>query len=188
MKKILFATTNKRKLNEAKAAFKDFGIKVDQIELDINEIQSKDAKYISLHKAESAFRLVHKPVVITDTSWKIPSLKGFPGGYMKDISSWFEPEDFINLIKNKNDKRISFTECIVYKDSLNTKIFSEEYWGIISDKPRGKGNSIERVAEFKGFTIAEKYDNGEFSHDPKEYVWYSLAKWYSKYNIPKLEK
>ncbi len=182
MKSILFATTNKRKFREAEAGCREWGIEVNQIELDINEIQSKDTRYISLNKAEEAFRLVQKPLVITDTSWAIPSLNGFPGGYMKDIASWFEAEDFINLLKSKKDKRISFTECIVYKDKINTKVFSNEYWGIVTDTPRGKGtSSIEKVAEFKGFTIAEKHDNEEFSHDPKEYIWYKFAKWYSRY-------
>ena len=37
-------------------------------------------------------------IVVADTSWSIPSLNGFPGGYMKDVAEWFTPEDFIKQV------------------------------------------------------------------------------------------
>jgi non-canonical purine NTP pyrophosphatase (RdgB/HAM1 family) len=181
-KEILFSTTNNRKLREAQEGCKEFGIKINQIKLDIEEIQSKDTLLIAKYKANEAFKLVNQPIVVADTSWSIPSLNGFPGGYMKDITTWFEPEDFINLLKNKKDKSISFRETIVYKDENNTKVFNDDYLGVIIDTPRGEiGDSIEKVAEFNGVTIAEKHDLNEISYDPKDYIWYKFAKWYSNY-------
>ncbi|HTE21771.1 MAG TPA: non-canonical purine NTP pyrophosphatase [Candidatus Limnocylindria bacterium] len=179
MKTILFATDNDRKIGEAKAACRDFGIDIRQIKLEIDEIQSHDPLKISLHKASRAFELAEKPVVITDTSWNIPALSGFPGGYMKEVADWFTPEDFLTLLAGKQDRRVSFTETIVYKDSRQTKTFSKEFWGEFADKPRGSGLSIEQVAVFDGKTIGEKRGQGKFSHEPKEYVWYDFAKWFS---------
>jgi len=158
MKTILFATTNDRKIREAQAACKQFGIIIKQIKLDIDEIQSHNPQIIAKRKAQTAYSLIQKPVVITDTYWNIPALRGFPGGYMKDIAKWFRPEDFLSLVKNKSDKRISFTESIVYKDRNRAKMFSKEFWGVFSDKPKGSGNSIEQVAEFNGYTIGERRD------------------------------
>lgn len=181
-KQVLFATTNLRKIGEARLACDNFRIDIEQIELDIDEIQNLDPQIIATKKAEEAYRICQKPVVITDTSWNIPALKGFPGGYMKDIAEWFSPDDFIDLMKDKQNKKISFTESIVYKDAKECKVFSEEYWGEIVDKPRGigKGNSIEYVTAFDGYTIAERHDQNRFTHDPKEYVWYKFAKWFSE--------
>jgi len=178
MKTILFATTNDRKIREAQAACKQFDINIKQVKLDIDEIQSHNPQIIAKRKAKTAHSLVQKPVVVTDTYWNIPALQGFPSGYMKDVAAWFKPEDFLNLIKNKSDKRISFTESIVYKDKTRTKIFSKEFWGVFSDKPKGTGNSIEQVAEFNGYTIGERRDQGKLSHDPKDYIWSDFAKWY----------
>ena len=180
MKEILFATSNQRKISEARAACDSFDIKINQLEVNIDEIQHHDSMFISRHKASEAFKFVGKPIVITDTSWNIPAVNGFPGGYMKDVAQWFSPEDFINLVYVKQDKRISFTETVVYQDENEVKIFSQEYWGVIAENPRGNGNSIERVAEFEGFTIAEKHDQGGFSHDPKDYIWNQFAQWYSQ--------
>ena len=180
MKTILFATTNDRKIREARAACKQFDINVKQVKLNIDEIQSHNPQIIAKRKAQTAYSLIQKPIVVTDTYWNIPALQGFPGGYMKDIAEWFRPEDFLNLIKNKSDKRISFTESIVYKDKTRTKIFSKEFWGVFSDKSKGSGNSIEQVAEFNGYTIGECRDQGKLSHDPKDYIWSEFAKWYRK--------
>lgn len=180
MKQILFATSNERKIGEARLGCQDFDIEVVPIKLDIDEIQHHDPIAISTHKAAEAFRLAGKPVVVTDTSWSIPALGGFPGGYMKDVAIWFQPEDFIHLMNSKQDRRISFTETITYIDARTTRTFSQQYWGEIVEAPRGaKGNSIELVAAFDGFTLAERHDQGRFSHDPKEYIWYQFAQWYA---------
>lgn len=180
MKKILLATGNQRKINEAMAACGMFDIVVEKVKLEIDEIQSKDPQKISKEKAESAYSMVKSPVVVTDTFWNIPALNGFPGAYMKDVAEWFGPEDFLNLLKNKEDKRISFTESITYKDESQIKIFSKEFWGKFADKQKGSGNSIEVVAQFGDRTIGESRDLGKLSHDPKDYIWYEFAEWFSK--------
>jgi len=79
MKTILFATHNKRKIGEARLGCRLFNVKVKPIKLDIEEIQSLDPKNISKHKAETAYSLVKKPIVVSDTFWNIPALNGFPG-------------------------------------------------------------------------------------------------------------
>lgn len=179
MKSILLATSNARNVVEANAACKDFGIAVEQVELDITEIQHHDPIKIAKHKAGEAFKLVRSPVVITDTYWSIPALNGFPAGYMKDVSVWFEANDFINLMQDKSDRSIFFTETIVYQDSKVTKVFSQKFPGRITETPRGNGESIEQVAEFQGKTIAERRAEGKTSHDPEEYIWYQFARWFS---------
>ena len=100
---------------------------------------------------------------------------------MKDVAEWFEPEDFINLLSNKKDKTIIFTESIVYKDESEVKVFSKEYKGIIADSPRGNnGNAFDKVAEFNGKTFAESQDKDETSHRPEDFVWFEFAKWFSE--------
>ncbi|NTW61541.1 hypothetical protein HGB24_02555 [Candidatus Saccharibacteria bacterium] len=178
MKHIVLVTGNSRKLGEAKAALVDFGIEVKNKQFDIDEIQSHNVTAIAKDKALKAYKLVAEPVVVTDTSWDIPALRGFPGGYMKDVANWFDANDFINLLKGHDDRSISFTETIVYQDDKQTKVFSQKFTGKIADSPRGTGNSIERLAEFDGFTIGERQQQGRFSHDPKEYVWYQFGQWY----------
>jgi non-canonical purine NTP pyrophosphatase (RdgB/HAM1 family) len=179
MKTIILATTNNRKIGEAKLACRQFDIKVKPMAININEIQSTSFKEIAQDKARKAFELIHKPIVVTDTFWEIPALNGFPGGYMKDVADWFAPEDFINLIQNKKDQRIAFRETLAYQDNNQVKIFTQKYWGNISNKPRGVGNSIEKIACFNGYTLGERREQKKFSHETKDYIWFKFARWYS---------
>ena len=180
MNKVALATTNSRKLAEAVAGCAPYGIEVVQVSLEIEEIQSADFTKVALAKAIEAFRLAGEPVVVTDTAWQIPALNGFPGAYMKEVAEWLTPQDFLNLMAPYSDKRVCFVESIAYKDAIEQKIFSREYWGeIITDIPSTNGNTIETIAAFDGKTIAQNRDNGTFAYDPKDYVWADFAKWYS---------
>ena len=183
--KILFVTGNKRKVGEAEDACKAFGIEIVQTPLDIDEIQSSDPAKISEHKAKAAFEQLNAPLVVTDTFWSIPALNGFPGAYMKDVSKWFSSEDFLNLMANKVDKTIMFSENIVYIDGDRTKHFTKEFYGQIV-APRGVGESIEQVAEFNGVTLGEQRERGGFGHAAEDYVWHDFATWYTDKLKPKL--
>jgi XTP/dITP diphosphohydrolase len=180
MKQILFATGNKHKLGEAKLACDMFDIAIKQLSLDIDEIQSHEPIKIARHKAAAAFSLAQRPLAVTDTSWHIPALKGFPGGYMKDVVQWFEPTDFMHLMHSKKDKRVYFTETVIYVDATQTKVFSRKFEGTFAASPRGSGNTIEEVVEFNGLTIAELHEQGKFTHKPEDYVWFDFATWFSQ--------
>lgn len=174
---IYFATGNARKVAEAKLACDSASIEIVQKQVDIDEIQSSDPSVISIDKAEKAYALVRKPLVVTDSFWRIPALKGFPGAYMKDVAKWFSSEDFLSLMENKENRQIFFSENVTYKDSDVIKQFSKEYEGTIVTMPRGIGNSIENIAEFEGFTLGERREQGGFSHKPEDYVWSDFLEW-----------
>lgn len=176
--KIKFITGNDRKLSEASLACEPFGIKVEKIKLEIDEIQSHDPTQISKRKAKDAYSLINMPLVINDATWRIPALGGFPGGYMKDIAEWFRPEDFISLMSKKHDRSICLVETVIFRDESTEKIFQKEYWGEISKTPKGTGNSIEMVAMFDGETIGECFDAGRFAFNPEDYIWNDFAEWF----------
>lgn len=175
--KLHFITGNTRKVEEAKLACDPAGIELLQAALDIDEIQSTEPKTISVNKAEQAFEIVKEPLVVTDSFWRIPALNGFPGAYMKDVVNWFETEDFLLLMSNKDNRQIFFSENITYKDADTVKQFSKEYEGTVVKVPRGSGNSLENVAEFDGVTLGERREQGGFSHKPEDYVWSDFVKW-----------
>jgi XTP/dITP diphosphohydrolase len=177
---ILFATRNARKLGEATLGCRMFGVSIEQAHAVFQEIQSKDPVEIALHKSLQAFDQLREPVVVADTFWTIPALNGFPGAYMKEVTRWFDPKDFINLLLPYRDKRLSFTETVVYRDDDRHRIFSERYWGVLSPTPRGQGIAIEQVAEFNGQTIAERRNQGHYSHEPQDFIWSEFAKWYAR--------
>lgn len=175
--KVIFVTGNTRKIGEAKLACEPEGIKIVQKRVEIDEIQSTNPYAISIDKAKKAYALIKKPLVITDTFWKIPGLNGFPGAYMKEVVGWLTSEDFLSLMGGKDNRQIFFSETITYKDAKTIKQFLQEYEGIIVKKPRGTGNSIENISEFDGFTLGERREQGGYSHKPEKYVWNDFIEW-----------
>lgn len=176
--KITFVTGNKRKIAEAKLACEPEGIEIATKKLEIIEVQAVDAESLVKHKAEEAFEVLQKPVVVTDTFWRIPALNGFPGAYMKYVAEWFTPQDFLALLKDKSDRSAFFSENIGYMDGEGFKFFSKEFEGRIVDSPRGSGISLEQVAEFNGYTLGERRDQGSTSHTAQDYVWNDFARWF----------
>ncbi len=187
MKHIAFITGNNEKLRDAQLALKHYGIAVSKIEFDIDEIQHHEPVKIALAKAASAYKQFQKPLVINDSSWSIPALSGFPGGYMKDIAAWLTTEDFLALMKNKTDKRIFLHEVVVYVDESRTQVFEAHREGIFVDKPAGKSDpSFARIVKMEGDnnTIAQIFDkSGERDLDPARYEhWNKFGKWYNTYD------
>ena len=183
-KRITFVTGNPRKLEEAKSVLKDYGIVVEPLQIDIDEIQHHDPLKITEAKVKSAHEKAGRPVVVNDSSWKIPALGGFPGGYMKDVVGWFTAEDFLALMKDKNDRRIILHDVVAYCDSDKLKVFRFDRDGVFVSEPRGEGVSMNRVVSMEGsggLTIAE-----EFAHrcnnkkiDPTNFQhWQKFGSWF----------
>ena len=103
--KIKYVTGNKIKINYANNQLNKFGIEIEQVVLDVHEIQSLEKFAVAEDKAKKAFAILNEPFFVTDTFWEIPALNGFPGAFMKYINNWFVPQDILNLMKDKNDRR-----------------------------------------------------------------------------------
>ncbi len=160
---LLCATGNKHKFALAQSAFAKHGINLEQIILDIDEIQGEDAELIVRDKAAKAFAAVGKPVLVTDDSWSIPALGGFPGAYMKSMNHWFTPDDFIRLTNTLTDKTIILQQYLIYQNEYETVLFRHDVPGVVLGEPRGnEGPPISKVVALRGsrYSIAETYDEG----------------------------
>ena len=164
MKQVLFATGNSRKIQEASETLEPYGINVKSVAIDIDEIQHKDSVEIAKAKARAAFEVVHEPVVVSDTSWAVPALGGFPGGYMKDVSAWFDADDWLALMYRHEDKTILCHEHVVYCDDERLEHFMSTYSGRFVGEAKGRideSESVERVVILYGdMTMAEQLSNG----------------------------
>lgn len=99
MKTLYFATTNQEKIQIAQTACTRANINIEAVALDIDEIQGEDPELIVLDKAQRAYNLIGAPTIVSDDTWDIRALRGFPGAYMKSINYWFEPQDFLRLME-----------------------------------------------------------------------------------------
>ena len=185
MKTIKFVTGNHEKIRDATYALKHYGIKVEQVECELNEIQHHEPAQIGLAKAKAAYSLLKQPLVINDSSWQIPALGGFPGGYMKDVTAWLSTGDFLALMHSKQDKQIILNETVVYIDQTEVKLFEACRQGKFVSEPAGSsGPSFARVIKMENddLTVSQIFDKkGERDLDRARYAhWNKFGTWYSQ--------
>ena len=183
-KKIAFITGNPHKLEEAKSVLKDYDITIESLQFDIDEIQHYNPLEITKAKARAAYEKAGYPIVVNDSSWEIPALGGFPGGYMKDVANWFTAEDFLALMKDKNDRRIILHDVVAYFDGEQLKLFISDQTGVFINEPRGEGTSMNQVVSMEdsdGLTIAEEFalrhDGTEINPDHFQH-WQKFGEWF----------
>lgn len=183
MNTLICVTGNEVKFRLAQDAFAKFGIKIEQVLLDIDEIQGEDPEPIIIRKAQDAFARLNKPLVVTDDSWSIPALNGFPGPYMKSVNHWFSTEDFLRLTHGLDDKRIFLNQLVAYIDEGQSVVFRKDVPGMLVSHASGVyGQPIQKVASLEpeaNRTISEIYDAGEQGDiTGTDDAWHQLAKWY----------
>jgi inosine/xanthosine triphosphate pyrophosphatase family protein len=184
MQQLLFSTGNHEKFEIAQATCQPLGLELQMRAMDIDEIQAEDSEVVIARKARDAFAATGQPVVVSDDSWNIPGLRGFPGPYMKSMDYWFTPQDFINLTRPLEDRRIILVQLLAYQDTDTQKIFRREYTGALLTEPRGTyGQPLKKVVTMpgdNGLSIAEVYDQEHRVHTDREVSagWRDLATWY----------
>lgn len=187
MKSILFATGNSRKIAEATATLQPYRLTVEPVRVDIDEIQHHDPTEITKAKARAAYAAIGQPVVVSDTSWEIPALGGFPGGYMKDISTWLNAADWLTLMARHNDKTIYCHEHIAYCDGTDIQHFVSSYNGRFIDEARGRvddSESFERTVILYGDkTMAEQLADGDIASAGESLDhWKQFGGWYVRHH------
>lgn len=183
--KLIFVTGNAEKFANAKGICQKHGFEVEQLVADIDEIQGEDPEAIARDKARKAYELVGKPVIITDDSWDIVSLNGFPGAYMKSVSQWFTPQNFIDLMQRATDRSVLLHQYLVYQDDKEAVVFQKDHLGHIVTTPRGyKDNAWLAVVAMeadKGRTLAEVAAAGDLENPARSAetgdAWVDLLQW-----------
>lgn len=189
MKTIYFSTTNQEKIQIAQTVCAETGIVVQPVALDIDEIQGEDSELIVRDKARRAYEQLGMPVIVSDDTWDIRALKGFPGAYMKSVNYWFSPEDFLRLMSGIEDRRITLHQYLAYTDGAVTEIFKNDIEGQIIDEVRGTSEKSPNMAVIVldsdgGKTIAEVQAQGaeamaaRYRSQPD--AWHGFVEWYKE--------
>lgn len=144
-----FVTSNKNKLREFEAIL---GIKLEQIEIDLEEIQEIEVEKVVEHKALEAYEQIRKSfdplrrieaskaqdkrVIVEDTGLYIEAWKGFPGA----LAKWVEKTiGFGNIAKILEGNRSAYAKTIVgYYDGNKLELFEGTIRGRISEKAKGE--------------------------------------------------
>lgn len=135
MKELVFATTNRDKLREARSIL---GVEILGEELEIDEIQSTDPIEVTRKKARAYYEVLKKPLFVEDVSLGFEALKGLPGPYINDFSKKLGNRGLIDLISQHGSRNAIAQTTLVYIDADREQEFIGEVKGKITYRPRGE--------------------------------------------------
>lgn len=180
MRTLTFVSGNELKLRGARAICEPRGFTIEQAILDIPEIQAEEGEPVAIDKAQKAFAILQKPLVVTDDTWVIPGLNGFPGPYMKSMNHWFTAEDFLRLTLPLADRRIILRQIAVYQDDSGQKVFSVDIAGTLLTEIKGTSkyaHTTITALDDSGKSFAEIDAEGKSAIAGKHTVWHELTDW-----------
>jgi XTP/dITP diphosphohydrolase len=183
MQPLLYITGNQHKFVQAQHVCDDLHLELKQDKTDFIEIQSDKAEDIARYKAQQAFEKFKQAVVVSDDSWLIPALGGFPGPYMKYVNDWFTTQNWLDLTKPLQDRRIILDQTIVYQDTSGQQLFNRQLEGQILHEARGEAiYPHTAIITFDGgkHTNAELHQQNLSATAHLPNVWRDFAEWYSK--------
>lgn len=168
LEELVVVSSNQGKINEVNDIL---GTNHKVSNLDVPEIQSLDLDEVITAKAKAAFAKIKKPVLVTDVSLEIESMKGLPGPFVKFFLHTLGTEGTVALIKGKSTNAKA-TEVEAIYDGKNLKIFKGTMTGTLVAKNRGKnGFGFDKVFVPDGYkkTYAEMPTNlkNQISHRAK---------------------
>ncbi len=133
---IVFVTSNKDKVREAKMILKNSGIRLKVVPEELDEIQSLDVKVVASYKARRAYEMTKMRIIVEDTGFFVECWNGFPGALAKHMQKAIGNDGITSMVSKSNRRAYSETS-VAYCDGHTTKVFSGRIEGSISDKARG---------------------------------------------------
>lgn len=132
---ITYITSNP---NKAEQLGWHLGYPIKHQAIDLPEIQSLDVEEVVKEKAQTAYGIINKPVLVEDYSLVFNALGKLPGPLVK----WFLQEIGTNglckLLDNYTDRSAVATSAAGLYDGKRFHFFKGEISGTISKEPRGK--------------------------------------------------
>ncbi len=188
---LIIATNNEHKLEEYRALFQGYDIKIyspNDLHLKFQPIENgKTYQANSLIKAKALQKLTKLPVLADDSGFEIKALDGFPGLYSNRYAKKFKSQAEANLSlveKTKNlDKDARFICAITLLNIEEEPLFFVGIAkGLILDKPVGEEGfgydpifySSDANKPFGELTLDEKNHYSHRYHAVKEVIKYLL--------------
>jgi XTP/dITP diphosphohydrolase len=152
---IAVVTSNPHKAAEI-AAFFGPAATVEHIRMEIPEFRHNDVGEIARRKAEHAFGLLHRPLMVDDTAFCISALRGFPGPYAAYVLDTIGNKGILRLMEGVFDRNAWFETAIACATGDGITVFLGRIDGVIVS-PRGSGGfGYDPIFECRdGRTLAE---------------------------------
>ncbi|HVC27283.1 MAG TPA: RdgB/HAM1 family non-canonical purine NTP pyrophosphatase [Nitrososphaerales archaeon] len=180
---VLFATSNRGKLDEARAILAPFGISVEQFDGKGIEIQADTTSDVASYASRGAAKAAGRAVLVEDAGLFVESLEGFPGPYSAYAFKTIGVAGVISLLRSSpRGREARFVSSLAYCEPHGEPVlFEGSALGAIATRPRGtKGFGFDPIFVPKG----GRKTFGELTIDEKSAVSHradsmkKFAEWY----------
>ena len=143
MKTLTLVTGNKGKLAEWKRLLPTT-FSLQNLDVDLDEIQSLDLETIIVDKVKRAYKLIQKPIVVEDISAGLDKLNGLPGPFIKFFESSLGKDALYKLAETQGDP--ATVRCIVaYYDGQKCLVVQSKVKGTVVAKRGQNGFGFDCV-------------------------------------------
>lgn len=152
---VLFATSNRGKLEEARTILAPFGISVEQFDGKGVEIQADTTSEVAAYSSKGAARAAGRAVLVEDAGLFVEALNGFPGPYSAYAFKTVGVGGIIALLRGEHSKRgARFVSSLAYcEPSGEPEVFEGSARGTIAARARGsKGFGFDPIFLLHGST------------------------------------
>jgi len=140
MRTIAFITGNAHKVAEAAEILSGSGIRLRQVDLELEEPQADDVGDVAKACALRGASKLRGPVLVEDSGLFVSALGGFPGPYSSYIYRTIGNGGILALMGDRRNRAARFVSAVAYSaDGKGARVFKGMTVGTISRDPRGKG-------------------------------------------------
>jgi len=111
----------------------------DEAAIDLPEIQSLDLEEVLHAKADEAWRLMQKPLVVEETGLELAALSGFPGPLVKWMLAAVGAAGIARTARALGDPRATARCMLLYCDGRSRTTVQGSTSGVLLAEPRGAG-------------------------------------------------
>ncbi len=176
---ITIVTGNAGKAAEVAAFFA--GIEeVSAVKLDLPELQSSSLEEIARQKAQQAYDILQRPLIVDDTGLFVEALNGFPGPYAAYVQDTIGNAGLLALLSDTEERCAYFETVIAFADETGIRAFSGRVYGSITKIPRGCGGfGYDPVFLAGDKTLAEMTTEEKNHVSHRANALRSFKEWYS---------
>jgi len=147
---ILFATSNRGKLEEARTILAAFGISVRGYEGKGIEIQADTNSEVASYASRSTAMRAGRPVIVEDAGLYVMSLGGFPGPYSAYAFKTIGTKGVLTLLQTaarQTERTAAFVSSVAYcEPGREPVLFEGRVEGTVAKSPRGaKGFGFDPI-------------------------------------------
>ncbi len=131
---LTFITSNDEKLAEVERIL---GCPLTRKSLALEEIQAIDLEPVVRHKAQQAYTMLGRPVLVEDTGLAFAAWNGLPGALVKWFLLSLGVNGLCRLLETEPNRAATATTLFGYCDGETLSVFSGVVHGVIPPRPRG---------------------------------------------------